>query len=89
MKFNKKMALISAAVLMGVTTISTVEIPQNNIVQAATYQNRKVYFRKNSYVYNKTGQRIYKFKGKTAYFKKGATPSCPIQTTDEKNALLL
>lgn len=84
MKFNKKMALISAAVLMGISTVSAVEIPQTNIVQAATSQSRKVYFRKNSYVYNKKGQRIYKFKGKTAYFKKGSTPSFPIQTTDEK-----
>ncbi len=46
MKFNKKMALISAAVLMGISTVSAVEIPQTNIVQAATSQSRKVYFRK-------------------------------------------
>lgn len=84
MKFNKKMALISATVLMGVSTISAVEMSQNNIVQATTYQSRKVYFRKNSYVYNKKGQRIYQFKGKTAYFKKGATLSFPIRTTNEK-----
>jgi hypothetical protein len=71
MKFNKKMALISAAVLMGISTVSAVEIPQTNIVQAATSQSRKVYFRKNSYVYNKKGQRIYKFKGKTCLLQEG------------------
>ena len=82
MKFNKKIALISVATLIGVSPVMPTMMHNENIVHAATYKTRTLGFKHNSYVYNKRGKRI-KYRGKS-YFKKDAKLKAAIVTSGKK-----
>lgn len=82
MKFNKKIALISVATLIGVSPVMPTMMHNENIVHAATYKTRTLGFKHNSYVYNKRGKRI-KYRGKS-YFKKNAKLKAAIVTSGKK-----
>lgn len=84
MKFNKKIALVSVAALMGIAPVATIAINNNQVVTAATYSQRKLSFKHNSYVYNKKGQRVYKYKKQNAYFKKNSSLKAAIVTSNAK-----
>lgn len=85
MKINKKIAVVSVAALMGVSPLMGQFILPSNIVSAATKaQTVKLTFGKNSYVYNRKGQRLATFRGKRAYFKKKAKISVRLATSKNK-----
>lgn len=70
MKFNKKIALVSVAALMGIVPVATIAINNNQVVTAATYSQRKLSFKHNSYVYNKKGQKYINTKSKMRTLRK-------------------